>query len=206
MLELIKGDILTVFFQYYKKNFDIALLAAIAAAAVVGGYSFFKHKKTVFHKDFSDMPKVRKALIILLDLGKKGAWFLCCFLFFFYFCFLMEITILTREAGTRTGVTLQFMGTWNPDIYSQCYMVENILLFLPFGLFFVLLWRKSAKVWKLLVFSLFLSLFIETVQFLTGRGYFQADDIWLNMLGGLLGGDAGFLFWELGSVMRLKNS
>ncbi len=197
MVELIKGDILAVFFRYYEWNADIAFFITIAVMALAGGVSFFKHRKEIFNKKALEVSGKKKTAVVLGELGKKGAWFLLFFLFLYYLCFFIEITILSRGAGTRIGVNLQFMGTWQPDLYSQRYMVENILLFFPFGLFFILLWKRSAKIWKLLLFSLLLSLFVEITQFLTGRGYFQVDDIWLNVLGGLLGGDFGLLFWEI---------
>lgn len=123
------------------------------------------------------------------------------FMFSYYACFLAELTIFTREAGSRTDVNLHFFETWHPDVYSQCFMIENVLLFFPFGAFLVLLWKRAGKIWKILVLSFFLSMAIEITQLRTGRGYFQVDDIWLNMLGGLLGGDFGLLLREIWNLL-----
>lgn len=114
-------------------------------------------------------------------------WFVLFFSFVYYFCFLAELTLLTREAGSRIGISLRFLGTWSADIYSQCFMIENVLLFIPFGIFFVFLSGRLGKLWSVILASFLLSVTIEVTQLLTGRGYFQVDDIWLNTLGGMAG-------------------
>ncbi len=124
------------------------------------------------------------------------------FLFIVYVCFVVELTLLTREEGSRIGVSLQFFGTYAPDMMSQCWMVENLILFLPFGVLVPSLWYcvrgskgKRALGMRVVLLTmgtgLLSSLMIECTQHVTGRGYFQVDDIWLNTLGAVVGA----LFW-----------
>lgn len=66
----------------------------------------------------------------------------------------------------------------------------NVLLFIPVG--------ALAGKWKVVPAAASFSLFIETVQLLTGRGLFEFDDVIHNTLGAAIG---VFVVW---SVNRLK--
>jgi hypothetical protein len=197
MAELIRNDVYTIFLQYGKKNVRIACMITVIFAVwklICFGLKKWRGFRAEQREEKRIIKKKENKIFIVF---KQLVFFLLFFLFSYYLCFLAELTILTREAGTRTDVSLHFMETWNPDIYSQCFMVENVLLFLPFGAFIVLLWKRLGKIWKIFTLSFLLSLTIETIQLRTGRGYFQVDDIWLNVLGGLLGGDFGLFVREI---------
>ena len=63
----------------------------------------------------------------------------------------------------------------------------NILLFIPYGFFSVLVFKKikSRQIYGILIGFLFTSI-IETIQLFTGR-FFQLDDIIMNTLGTYIG-------------------
>lgn len=63
----------------------------------------------------------------------------------------------------------------------------NILLFVPFGFFLPLVFKRSASLKLALVLSALLSLSFELYQLLTHTGQFDVDDILLNTTGGLAG-------------------
>jgi glycopeptide antibiotics resistance protein len=63
----------------------------------------------------------------------------------------------------------------------------NILLFIPLGLFIPFFFQKISSVGKVLIFSFFLSFFIESVQYLFALGIFDVDDIIFNIIGAILG-------------------
>lgn len=62
----------------------------------------------------------------------------------------------------------------------------NILIFIPVGIF-LSLFRPNKKMAVNLVIVLFISLFVEMMQFLTNTGIADIDDLLLNGLGGLVG-------------------
>lgn len=123
MMALIQWDLQTIVQQYGNKNLHLALAAvSIAMFLFLAG--------CVFWKRFAEKAGVRKRGVRerLKQVVFCLLWFLLFFLFAYYVCYLLELTLLTREAGSRTDVNLRFLGTWHPDIYSQCFMVENVLL------------------------------------------------------------------------------
>lgn len=74
--------------------------------------------------------------------------------------------------------------------FSPYFLVGNVVMFLPFGFFTALLWRRWT--WRrTLGLGLCLSGFIECWQLCVGRA-FDIDDLWLNTLGVL----GGFLLWR----------
>lgn len=125
---------------------------------------------------FSKTSKKRKSLwhnfIVLL-------W-LC------YIVMLLYLTIFEREAGTRQAVSLKLFETFG-NARSNAYVVENVLLFIPFG-FFSAYFRKAMRnpIINLCIGAL-CSLMIEVIQLITQRGYFQVDDILMNSIGSALG-------------------
>jgi glycopeptide antibiotics resistance protein len=67
-------------------------------------------------------------------------------------------------------------------------LVGNIIVFIPFGMFLVLLSKnKGVSFIGVLALSLGLSLCLECLQVLSSLGIFDVDDLILNTIGGLLG-------------------
>ncbi len=75
------------------------------------------------------------------------------------------------------------------QLVSQPRLFQNVLLFLPFGIFWVL-WRRNRS-WRLLLetslLGVALALAIETSQLLLPGRVSQIADVWRNGLGALLG-------------------
>ncbi len=115
--------------------------------------------------------------------------------FSLYLMIILVITFFSREDGSRSrAMDLQLFSTWGINTRNNALVVENVLLFIPYG--FVCPWafpwlrgffRNS--------FAAFVtSLGVETIQLITGRGYFQIDDILTNVLGAVIG---YWIFWPL---------
>ena len=69
-------------------------------------------------------------------------------------------------------------------------LIGNVIPFLPMGYseaFFCFHKRNKLFGIKAMLICLFMIVFIEVVQLITGLGYFDVDDILLNLLGCLLG-------------------
>lgn len=66
-------------------------------------------------------------------------------------------------------------------------LAGNVLIFAPFGFLLPALFRKVRTFGKVVILSIFLSLLVESVQLVTKTGSFDVDDLFLNVLGGMLG-------------------
>lgn len=108
-------------------------------------------------------------------------------LFFTYLAVIMAITFFSRESGSRQGMDLEFLSTWGINDRNNAYVIENILLFVPYGVLCPVAFRCLRKFWRILLTGALTSLAVESLQLFTGRGYFQIDDILTNVLGTLAG-------------------
>ena len=109
-------------------------------------------------------------------------------LFLTYLAVIMAITFFSRESGSRhKGLDLEFLSTWGINDRNNALVIENILLFIPFGILCPVTFRGLRKFWRCLLVGMLTSLFVESLQLLTGRGFFQIDDILTNVLGAVAG-------------------
>ncbi|HCM91750.1 MAG TPA: hypothetical protein DIS78_04195 [Lachnospiraceae bacterium] len=105
-----------------------------------------------------------------------------------YLSYLISLTLSGRDAGSRTNkVNLEIFGTWSPGGSISAHALENIFLFIPFGLLVPLTGRFFKRWWNLVLMAFLTSLFIETMQLATARGFFEIDDIILNTFGAMVG-------------------
>jgi len=119
----------------------------------------------------------------------KVAFKMCVFaLFGMYASYTISLTLSGREAGSRSGIPMLVPGS---TIFTgngiSIFSVENILLFLPFGLLVPILWKYNRSIVRVSLMGFALSALIELTQLITGRGYFEIDDIILNTLGCVIG-------------------
>jgi glycopeptide antibiotics resistance protein len=75
------------------------------------------------------------------------------------------------------------------DEYFTREIRNNIFLFIPFGM---IISRVRPK-WSSILNVLQVSVGIEILQFITGSGVYELDDIFSNMLGGTIGLTLGLL-------------
>ncbi len=109
-------------------------------------------------------------------------------LFGIYLTVLVVITFLSREGGSRSGVIdLQLFSTWGINDRNDAFVIENIMLFIPYGFFYAWNFCKGKKCFKCIFSGAVVSLGIEFLQLVTGRGFFQIDDILTNILGTVIG-------------------
>lgn len=123
--------------------------------------------------------------------------------FFTYLALMVIITFLSREEGSAAGMDLQIGSGLNINARNDAYLVENVLLFMPYG--FCYAWYRCKKG---ILFTAFFtgfttSFLIEVMQLVTGRGIFQLDDIITNTIGCVLG---ALIFqipaWLVHKIMR----
>ena len=104
-----------------------------------------------------------------------------------YVAVLLVITYFSRESGTRGGLDLELFSTWGINKRNNAYVVENVLLFIPYGFFGSMAFEKLRHFLPSIALGAATSLGIECMQLVTKRGFFQTDDIWTNILGTVIG-------------------
>lgn len=129
---------------------------------------------------------------LLLFFSRKKEKALVRILFIVYTIMLFIITILEREPGSRTRTSLTLFETLGSP-RANAYVIENILLFIPFGFLGPKLWKCLRRLPACILAGFCLSLTVEIIQLVTGRGYFQVDDILTNSIGTGIGAVGGMV-------------
>lgn len=106
-----------------------------------------------------------------------------------YMAFLLSMTILGRQRQENPLVNV--IGDWNIKNLDN---VENLMLFLPYGFFFLKIMEyrnkkngRKACVRNAVLTAFLLSSTIELVQFVFSVGTFQLSDIAMNTIGATVG-------------------
>lgn len=107
--------------------------------------------------------------------------------FFMYIVIVLFITFLSRESGSRSGIDLELFSTWGINRRNNAFVVENVLLFIPYGFLCAWVFKSAKKFLPCMMIGLATSLGIEFMQLVTGRGFFQIDDILTNTAGAVIG-------------------
>lgn len=113
--------------------------------------------------------------------------------------------VLFKEI-TRFWENRHILGFW-PVFYN---IAGNVLGFVPYGFYLPVLFTRVRGtennrrfcVFRVLLLSLLLSLFVETMQLAFKVGSFDVDDLLLNTLGGIL----GYVIYHIGMRCRKQNS
>lgn len=114
-------------------------------------------------------------------------------LFFGYLAVAAVQTFFSREPGSRTGVDLQLFSTWGRTAQAHAYVVENVILFLPFGCLLPLAFPYFRRMFRCMGSGFLVSLLIETAQLVTSRGHCQVDDVVMNTFGAGI----GYIFFRI---------
>ena len=112
---------------------------------------------------------------------KRRKWIL--FLCVVYIVVLLNMAFFSREPGSRTEIDLTLFGTWGTTTVAHAYVIENIIMFIPFGFLFPLGIRFFRNPILCMISGFVFSVCIEIMQLLTERGHCQLDDIVTNTLG-----------------------
>lgn len=122
------------------------------------------------------------------EIIRKYRWrYLFLYLFLIYCFVVISVTILSRAPGSRDMVNWKLFETFTEDAYTLRYPIENILLFIPYGLLLPMLWSKFYNFFLCVGSGLLFSIAIEAYQYATKRGHMQTDDVLMNVLGTMIG-------------------
>ncbi|MCR5108072.1 MAG: VanZ family protein [Lachnospiraceae bacterium] len=132
----------------------------------------------------------------------------CLFgVFGIYLSYLISLTLSGREEGSRSGhINLDLFSTLISSSGDSFKLtgIENVLLFIPFGILVPYIWYFFRKWWNLVLIAFISSLLIEITQLETGRGYFEIDDVFLNVCGAVIGYMIFRLFYiSISSLKRI---
>ena len=107
---------------------------------------------------------------------------------------ILWLTIFRREGVTENPLAYQsfhsFSDFWKDIIKNgiKGNFLGNILIFIPVGVLYPMAFGKKKPRWyKTVVFGFCLSLFVELMQLIFSKGYFEIDDMILNTAGAWIG-------------------
>ncbi len=106
---------------------------------------------------------------------------------------ILHITLFCRETSSLMRYDLSVLKDMGTNDRKNAYYIENILLFVPLGIFFPLIGKGWRNIFATVFFSFFVSFAVEFCQLFMKRGYAQVDDLLMNVLGGFL----GWIIWGI---------
>lgn len=127
---------------------------------------------------------------------------LCSFFLGVYLIVLLEQGLFSRPPGSRTSVSMLLLETWKGGAQSKAYVIENLLMFVPFGFLLPACFKGTRSLLSIVPLAFMASVLLEYMQYLTQRGHAQADDVLMNTIGALCG---FLLFTALHHAVSLKN-
>lgn len=127
------------------------------------------------------------------------------------FCYLVVVlgaTMLGRGGvwGSKRIDFRPFIAyrmAWNDfSVKEWRNIILNICMFVPFGVLLPLGWDFWKKAYRTYLIGVVFTVIIELAQLVTGRGIFEFDDIFNNLLGTMIGyGIYRLLYWIHGMVV-----
>lgn len=173
IIYLIKETGKNIIFDF-KQPIGYLLPALIVVLVIVTGYKIWKKENAQIN--------VAGALLII------------------YVIVLLRTTFFSREPGSRNGIDLNLFSTWGQTSVAHAYFIENIIMFIPFGILTPMVWKYMRKMRHCVLIGFLCSCAIELSQLVTQRGYCQLDDVMTNTLGAL----CGWLVWGVIHCMVVR--
>lgn len=83
--------------------------------------------------------------------------------------------------------------TWGHSFHMHAMFIENIIMFIPFGVLLPIVFKQVGSGWKCVLIGFLCSCGIEITQHITQRGYLQLDDVVTNTVGMFI----GWAIWKI---------
>ena len=107
----------------------------------------------------------------------------------------LSLTVLGREPFDGRHFQPDFLWSYKYGYKSGTWfvlqMIENVIMYMPFGFLFPFLLKEKLSGWKLFAITLLAGLTIsfstESIQYLYRIGLFEFDDLFHNGLGIVIG-------------------
>ena len=103
-------------------------------------------------------------------------------------CLFQVVTFEDPNVGYHSNNLIPFKEIMRYNIGSRLFIknvLGNLVMFVPYGIF-VSIYAKLTSKWQALFLVAFASLTVESTQLAIGR-VFDVDDIFLNIVGGMIG-------------------
>ena len=126
-----------------------------------------------------------------------------CIPLIIYIEILMQTAFFSREPGSRKQIDLNLFGTWGQTPIAHAYFIENIIMFIPFGILTPMVFKQMRRMKFCVLVGFLFSCGIEISQFITERGFCQLDDVVTNTVGTLV----GWTIWNiLNKIIYIKKT
>lgn len=132
-----------------------------------------------------------------INWSKKAVKIMSAIAFLVYSGLLIYLTLFAHRFGRNIlsryiniiplRNIIRFLTSTNPLEVIVINIAGNIVAFVPLGFLLPLITKKADSFRNMLLISVLASFTIESLQYITGTGVTDIDDILLNTLGGLLG-------------------
>lgn len=99
-----------------------------------------------------------------------------------YAFLILAETVFIRKPFTGEHLKLQLFWSWRQWNVQKNQILTNVIMFVPIGMISGHLWK-----WRGIWIAGGLSLVVETLQLITGRGLYEFDDVIHNCLGAVVG-------------------
>lgn len=168
------NDFLQLVFGLLQRGIGIAVIVVGLCCGLMVIVYFIHRAKTKGEKRFPWL----KAVVILALVA--------------YIVILLFVTLMRHGSTGYAGVNFHLFRSWreawnNYSLKNWLNVLLNITMFVPLGCLLPLLHTCFKKWYVLFAIGGGTTLFIETVQYFTGRGLFDVDDVFTNILGTVIG-------------------
>ena len=99
-----------------------------------------------------------------------------------YAFLLLAETVLIRKPFVGEHIKLELFWSWKQWSVQNNQILTNVVMLVPIGVLVGWLWK-----WRGLWFATGVSCIVEILQFVTGRGLLEFDDVLHNMIGAVVG-------------------
>ena len=142
--------------------------------------------RNLFYNDSRLVVVIALALVLISAfMGKKPNWVMLTT----YIGVIVYFTLMYREtSGTKIGV-LRSYGRLFVNAETRASIIKNIWLFIPLGAILFRIYPQKT----ILFVPILLSVIIEAIQYFTGTGLCELDDVISNGMGGAVGYGMGYL-------------
>ena len=116
-----------------------------------------------------------------------------------YALLILYMTLLSREAKVKAGMKLELLWSVKAAINSKAgwtawaQIIGNACFFIPLGFMLSYLHpgMEKKRVWIWILVCIGFSVAIEVLQYVTGRGFMDVDDVVCNGVGAAIGAALG---------------
>lgn len=163
---MILNDIFYYINKYALTAFFMAFFTGVLSYTVNG----VKNKE-----DFSKSDYAKHIIMLMLSVG--------------YAYMVVAITFISRESDTIRYVNLKLFSSIYANRTIIKYMVENILLFIPYGIIYGIEHGeyRNFNITFIMKRAILTSIVIELCQYIAARGRTEIDDILTNTTGAIIG-------------------